>query len=244
MSTQAKARHIAKRKPPYLQYAILVGVVLWAIAVSIAIVTIATQYGALYGAYTDLAEQNEILTQNYIEAGHKIETLQEQLAQYQSSVSEHTQNEAEEPAPSTSIPQEEEVSNDSETGDAPYTFSSAAERDLVERVVMAEAGNQCFEGQVAVAQCILTTADAKGATAAYVVSQKGQYASPYSGTVTQSIKDAVSAVFDSGQTAVSDPIRYFYSTAGGYVSKWHENSPNLEYVCAIEDHKFFKIKGT
>lgn len=241
MSTQAKGRHITKNKPPYLQYAILAGIVIWAVAVSIAIVTISTQYGALYKAYTELSEKNETLTQTYIEATEKIDALQKELAEYKSYVAEHTEKATEEPTPSTSIPEQEEVSNDSE---APYIFSSAAERDLVERVVMAESGNQCFEGQVAVAQCMLTTAQAKGVTAAYAVSQKGQYASPYSGTVTQSVKDAVSAVFDKGDIAVGEPIRYFYSTVGGFVSSWHENSPNLEYVCTIEDHKFFKLKGT
>lgn len=24
---------------------------------------------------------------------------------------------------------------------------------------------------------------------------------------------------------------------------WHESSPNLEYVCTIGGHKFFKLKG-
>lgn len=36
---------------------------------------------------------------------------------------------------------------------------SASERDTVERVVMAEAGGECYEGQVLVAQCILNAAE-------------------------------------------------------------------------------------
>ena len=41
---------------------------------------------------------------------------------------------------------------------APRFELSAAERDVVERVVMAEAGGESFEGQMLVAQCISTPA--------------------------------------------------------------------------------------
>ena len=37
-----------------------------------------------------------------------------------------------------------------------------AERDVVERVVMAEAGGESFEGQMLVAQCILNAAEKRG----------------------------------------------------------------------------------
>ena len=41
-----------------------------------------------------------------------------------------------------------------------------------------------------------------------------------------------------GQT--DEPIRYFYSTASGFYSAWHESS--LEYVMTIGNHRFFKEK--
>lgn len=112
------------------------------------------------------------------------------------------------------------------------------DRDTVERVVMMESGNQCYEGKMAVAQCIRNTAEKKGITASEVVLVKNQYASTYKGEVSWEVKEAVSDVFDRGLNAVDDPIMYFYSTVGGFYSNWHENS--LEYTCTIQDHKFFK----
>lgn len=45
---------------------------------------------------------------------------------------------------------------------APRFELSAAERDVVERVVMAEAGGESFEGQMLVAQCILNACEKTG----------------------------------------------------------------------------------
>lgn len=146
----------------------------------------------------------------------------------------------------TTTPPEEQVSDymiiDT---DYSYLFTTEKERDYVERVVMQEAGNQPFEGIVAVAQCILNTSLAENCTAYQTVTDEDQYAPPYTkGDPTEEVLKAVSYVFDLGQTSVSEPVRYFYSTKYGYYSSWHETSPNLEYVCTIADHKFFKIKGT
>lgn len=111
---------------------------------------------------------------------------------------------------------------------------SDADRDLIERVVMAESGNQPFEGQVAVASCIYNTAVAKGTSPAAVVQAKGQYASPYGGEVMGSVKQAVSVVFDEDKPV--EGIMYFYAPAYGY-SRWHENS--LRFLMEIKDHRFF-----
>lgn len=115
---------------------------------------------------------------------------------------------------------------------------SAAERDLIERVVMAEAGNQPLEGQMAVAQCILNTAEAESMRPDEVVLKPKQYAAPVSAErVTDSVRQSVSAVFDHGETVTDEPIRYFYAPARSS-SAWHETA--LAYVMTIEDHKFFK----
>lgn len=45
---------------------------------------------------------------------------------------------------------------------APRFELSAAERDVVERVVMAEAGGESFEGQMLVAQCIFNACEKTG----------------------------------------------------------------------------------
>lgn len=117
----------------------------------------------------------------------------------------------------------------------PRYILSGAGRDLIERVVMAESGNQPFEGQVAVASCIYNTAVAKGTSPADVVRVKGQYAKPYVGEVTGSVKQAVSVVFDEDRPV--EGVMYFYAPAYGY-SRWHEES--LVYVGTIGQHKFFK----
>lgn len=113
------------------------------------------------------------------------------------------------------------------------------ERAMVERVVAAESRNQHINGQIAIAQCVLNTAEAENMRPDEVVLQPNQYASPVSyDYVTDSVRQAVGAVFDYGITITDEPIRFFY--APKYSSgRWHE--ANLEYVITIEDHKFFKI---
>lgn len=113
------------------------------------------------------------------------------------------------------------------------------ERAIVERVVMTESGGEPFNGQMAVAQCILNTAEATGKRPDAVVLEPGQYAPPASASiVTDSIRQAVSAVFDHGQTVTSEPIRYFYAPKYSK-GRWHESA--LQHVITIGGHKFFKI---
>lgn len=112
-----------------------------------------------------------------------------------------------------------------------------SERNIVERVVMAESENQPLEGQIAVAQCILNTAEATGMRPDAVVLAPGQYAPPASSAST-SVKAAVVAVFDHGQAVTPEPIRYFYAPKYSKGS-WHESA--LQHVITIGGHKFFKI---
>ena len=69
-----------------------------------------------------------------------------------------------------------------------------------------------------------------------------QYAQPVDlSVVTDSVRDACCDVFVHGISATDKPIRYFYSTVGGFYSSWHENS--LEYVATIGNHRFFTEIG-
>lgn len=111
------------------------------------------------------------------------------------------------------------------------------ERSMVERVVMTESGGETLQGQMAVAQCILNTAEATGMRPDAVVLAPGQYAKPAS-SASASVKAAVSAVFDHGQTVTPEPIRYFYAPKYSK-GRWHESA--LKYVITIGGHKFFKI---
>ena len=118
--------------------------------------------------------------------------------------------------------------------------------EYVMRVVAAESRGEPYEGQLAVAQCIRETSERTMMTPEEVVKQVNhngtrQYAKPVDiSVVTDSVRDACCDVFVHGISATDEPIRYFYSTASGFYSAWHEN--NLEYVVTIGNHRFFKEK--
>lgn len=134
------------------------------------------------------------------------------------------------PAASTQTP---------EPTEAPVRFYlSASERDTVERVVMAESGGESFEGQMLVAQCILNAAEKEGvqpSEAVVIYSYTSNRPDP-----TQSVKDAVAAVFDRGETVVDEPILYFYNPAL-VTSDFHESQ-----IFVIEEggHRFFAERST
>ena len=115
-----------------------------------------------------------------------------------------------------------------------YTLT-VSERDIVERVVMAEAGGEGFDGQRLVAQCILNTAEAMDLRPDEVVLAPNQYASP-AAEASQEVKEAVSAVFDDGDMVTDEPIRWFYAPKYVY-SAWHESK---EFVLEHRAHRFFK----
>lgn len=113
-----------------------------------------------------------------------------------------------------------------------------AERDVVERVVMAEAGGESFEGQMLVAQCILNAAEKRGvepSEAVVLYSYTKSRPDP-----TQRVKDAVAAVFDRGEIVVDEPILYFYNPAL-VTSDFHESQ-----IFVIEEggHRFFAERST
>lgn len=141
------------------------------------------------------------------------------------------------------IPDEPEptiaTENPTENIAQPYTRYplTPTERYIVERVVMAESSGEPLSGQIAVAQCILNTAEAQGRRPDAVVLSPGQYATP-APAASDSVREAVSAVFDHGVKVTDEPIRYFYAPKYSKGS-WHESS--LTYVMTIGGHKFFKI---
>lgn len=118
--------------------------------------------------------------------------------------------------------------------EAPVRFYlSASERDTVERVVMAESGGESFEGQMLVAQCILNAAEKEGvqpSEAVVIYSYTSNRPDP-----TQSVKDAVAAVFDRGEVAIDAPVMYFYNPAL-VTSDWHESQI---FVAEVGGHRFF-----
>ena len=111
--------------------------------------------------------------------------------------------------------------------------------EYVVGVVAAECRGEPYEGQLAVAQCIRTTAERRMLTPEEVVKLPNRYASPCTNSSDLDlVRDACCDTFVHGVSATDEPIEYFYSTRGGYVSNWHEN--NLEFVMEIGNHRFFK----
>ena len=109
-----------------------------------------------------------------------------------------------------------------------------AERDTIERVVMAESGGESYEGQMAVAQCILNAClkdDLRPVEAVEAYGYTSNRVEP-----TESVKAAVEAVFDAGEVAVDANILYFYAPAY-CTSTWHESQV---YVTTIGGHRFFE----
>lgn len=122
--------------------------------------------------------------------------------------------------------------------DPAYYPLTLEERSIVERVVMAEAEGEGFDGQRLVAQCILNSALAKGIRPDEVVLEPGQYAEPED-YASEMVMDAVSAVFDDGNFVTDEPIRWFYAPTK-CESTWHES---LEFVLEYGGHRFFKDPG-
>lgn len=111
-----------------------------------------------------------------------------------------------------------------------------AERDLIERVVMAEAGGESKAGQLAVAQCIRNACELEDKRPAEVVDLY-KY-TDVRRTPSESVKEAVSVIFDMGVTVLPPDTLYFYAP-DVCVSEWHESQ---EYICTIEGHRFFAAK--
>ena len=111
------------------------------------------------------------------------------------------------------------------------------ERQLIASVVMNEAGYECYDGKVAVAQCILNACMQAQKKFSEV---RWSYGYKYEKTPSQAVLQAVDDVFLNGVRVTDEPILYYYNPAYGY-SSFHESQV---YVMTIQHHSFFKRKGT
>lgn len=109
-----------------------------------------------------------------------------------------------------------------------------AERWEIASVITAEAEGEPLAGKVAVAQCVLQTCEDEGIRPSEVFA-KYSYAKRRPDPTWEAL-EAVQAVFDFGEVATSEPIKYFYAPAIASGS-WHETQV---YVLTINGHKFFK----
>ena len=85
------------------------------------------------------------------------------------------------------------------------------ERQVIERVVMAEARGESLEGQMAVAQTIRDRCIARGQDPIEVCTAPNQYAM-VNMEATERVKDAVVFVFDYGHSVFDEPTFYFYQS--------------------------------
>ena len=108
------------------------------------------------------------------------------------------------------------------------------ERQLVERVVMAEAGNQPYCGIMGVAQCLLNDCERSGIRPAEAVLEY-QYTTNRV-EPSEAVCEAVRAVFDRGEVVTEETILWFYAPARVDGTPWHESQ---RHVLTINDHKFF-----
>ena len=93
----------------------------------------------------------------------------------------------------------------------PYFPLTDEERELVERVVSAEARGESIECQMAVAQTILDRAVSREQSITEVCTAPYQFADPYQGDISEKTQDAVFLVFDNG-AKVFDKVTHFYAS--------------------------------
>ena len=111
---------------------------------------------------------------------------------------------------------------------------SDAEREMIERVVAAEARGESFEGQAAVAEVIYNRCMNRGQSVEQVIWADKQFAYPYGGEISQDTKEAVAAVFDY-ELLNLDGAEYFH--ADYVLPSWAED---MQEVCRIGNHIFYK----
>lgn len=111
---------------------------------------------------------------------------------------------------------------------------TAAEREMIERVVAAEARGESFEGQAAVAEVIYNRCMNRGQSVEQVIWADKQFAHPYGGEISQDTKEAVAAVFDYEILSL-DGAEYFH--ADYVLPSW---AADMQEVCQIGGHIFYK----
>ena len=106
------------------------------------------------------------------------------------------------------------------------------EREIIERVVAAEARGETLKGQMAVANVIKDRAELWNMTPTEVVTAKGQFAEPFQGKISEDTKLAVEIIFDKGIRVFEEPVTHFASNNPW----WAENKT---VIGSIGVHTFY-----
>jgi len=106
------------------------------------------------------------------------------------------------------------------------------EREIIERVVAAEARGETLKGQMAVANVIKDRTELWNMTPTEVVTAKGQFAEPFQGEISEDTKLAVEIIFDKGIRVFEKPVTHFASNNPW----WAENKT---VIGSIGVHTFY-----
>lgn len=112
---------------------------------------------------------------------------------------------------------------------------SSYDRDILERLVMGEAGGEGYIGCCLVAQAIRDTMINDGYKSVDAVRRSMGYQATIYNTPNQDAKNAVKFIFDEGGAAVQHDIIYFYAPAL-CTSGFHESQ---EFVVQHNNQRFF-----
>lgn len=130
-----------------------------------------------------------------------------------------------------------------EEQEAPQPIIPVAEgeEELLVRLVIAESGNQPYEGQVAVAQVVCDRYVAGyGDSITDVIYAKNQFAKPYSKDISdyQLASEAVHAVLYEGERAFTETTLFFCNPDKSSASalEWMRTK---SYIGTIADHEFY-----
>ena len=104
------------------------------------------------------------------------------------------------------------------------------------KVVMGESGGEPYEGQLAVAQCILNTCRIEGKRPLEVV--RDNHYTVWRPEPSESVQDAVIEVFSDGHKVLDKRVTIFYAPAL-MKNHWSQDHESQIYFCTIGGHKFF-----
>lgn len=125
---------------------------------------------------------------------------------------------------------------DADTSYTPVHVSlSDYDREKLERLVMGEAGSLGYTGSALVAQAIRDSMILSGTSSIDEIISSYQYTGSTSKKPTQSVKNAVSYIFDNDGYAVQHRILYFYAS-NMVKNAWHESQ---QFIVSYGNVRFF-----
>ena len=142
-----------------------------------------------------------------------------------------------------SVDSKEQEEQEEQEAPQPIIPVAEGEEELLVRLVIAESGNQPYEGQVAVAQVVCDRYVAGyGDSITDVIYAENQFATPYSKDISvyPLASEAVHAVLYEGERAFIETTLFFCNPSRSNASAlaWMRTKP---YIGTIADHEFYGV---